>query len=216
MPPRAKLSKQQITDVAMRMLDTGGAAGFSMRKLAQALEVDPMAVYHHHASKSALIFAVLDAMMRQCEVPPPSGDWQRDIRALCQGLRRLAHRHPGCFRIYETYEDWLPAEHRLHEALHATLLGADFAPREAVRAARLLLAYTETFAVDEVSGWLDPEDVEHLRGSLACGPYPTLMHLLEEIGHTDPDAEFAFGLDVILRGLEGTHGVIETPASPRR
>ena len=201
MPTRGKLTHDSIVQAAFSLLDDGGEKAFSMRKLATALNVDPMAIYHHHPSKSALIGAVLQAMMSECDLPEPSGNWQQDIRDLCQGLRHLAHKHPGTFRIYETFDDWLPAEHALHEAFHATLLNAGFAPQTTVRAMRLLLAYTEAFAVDEISGWFDPEDRTDLENSLKSGPYPATTSLLDEIVHSDTDAEFEFGLTVLLKGL---------------
>ena len=206
MKPRGKLTQARIVGTALEMLDTEGEKAFSMRKLATALNVDPMALYHHHANKSALLHAVMQAMMEQCDVPDPSGNWQQDIRDLCQGVRRLARKHPGAFRIYETYEHWVPAEHRLHEAFHATLLSAGFSPMATVRAVRVLLAYTEAFAVDEISGWLDPADRAELAQSLTQGPYPVLTSLLDAIGTTDADADFEFGLNVLIRGLEAEQG----------
>ena len=91
----------------------------------------------------------------------------------------------------------------MHEVLHATLLKAGFF-RGKVRpsAARVLLAYTEVVAVDEVSGWLGPEDRDILIKSLNNGPYPTLLKLVDEITSVDPDSEFEFGLNVIVGGLE--------------
>lgn len=204
MPRRSKLSRENIVEAAMKMLDAHGEKGFSMRKLAGEMGVDPMALYHHHANRSALMHDVMQALMDTCDLPPPGDDWRQNLRDLCTALRRLAHRHPGAFRIYETYDEWLPAEHRLHEAFHATLLRAGFAPRSAVRAARLLLAYTESFAVDEISGWLAPFDSaerQELAASLAAGPYPVMSGLIDDLVSIDPDADFEFGLDVILRGL---------------
>lgn len=206
MTKRGKLTRERIVEVAMVLLDKGGEAGFSMRKLAAELGVDPMAIYHHHANRNALIVEVMQAFMNDCALPDPSGDWRADITALCQSLRQLAHRHPGIFRLYETYDEWLPAENRVHEAFHATLLRAGFAKPTVVRAVRLLLAFTESFAVDEISGWLDPFDAidrTELLDMLTRDTHPTMIALIDDIGAVDADADFAFGLDVLIRGLEG-------------
>lgn len=202
MKTRERLSKGRIVAAAMEMIDKEGEKAFSMRKLATVLNVDPMAIYHHHANKSALLHAVIQAMMQECEVPVSRGNWQEDVRALCQGLRQLAGKHPGVFRIYETYEHWVPAEHRLHEAYHATLLNAGLPRVSVVRAVRVLLAYTEAFAVDEITGWLDPEDREVLTKTLAGGSYPAMTNLIDELSETNTDEDFDFGLDVLISGLE--------------
>lgn len=202
MNKRPKLEKDHIVKVALNMIDADGEKAFSMRKLATVLKVDPMAIYHHHKNKSALIHAVMQSMLEAFEVPEPSGTWQDDVRALCNGVRRLALRHPGAFCIYETYDPWLPAEHRLHEAFHATLIAAGFSPGIAVQSVRVLLTYTESFAVDEISGWLTIGDRAELAESLDQGSYPALVSLIDEIANSDADANFEFGLTVLIKGLE--------------
>ena len=201
MAKRQKLSSSGIVDAAMAMIDADGGKAFSMRKLAAELNVDPMAIYHHHANKSALIHAVVQAMLEQFEPPPATGHWRRDLSALCEELRALAHRHPGSFRVYELYEDWITAEHKVQEAFHATLMAAGFSRRATVQAARLLVAYTEAFAVDEIGGWLGADERESMAESLANGPFPVTMDLIDEIVSPDIEADFAFGLNVLLRGL---------------
>ncbi|WP_397541926.1 TetR/AcrR family transcriptional regulator C-terminal domain-containing protein [Roseovarius salis] len=205
MTNRGNLTRESIVRAAMKMLDREGEKAFSMRKLAAEMGVDPMALYHHHSSRRMLMHEVLQALMTEFEMPRPTGDWRNDIRNLCDGLRQLAKRHPGAFRVYELYEDWVPAEHRVHEAFHATLAGAGFPPPKAVRGVRVLLAYTEAFAVDEITGWLAPFDADDRADfvdSLSSGDYPTMAAMVDEIGKVDPDADFAFGLDVLIRGLE--------------
>lgn len=185
------------------MIAEAGLSAFSMRKLAARLGVDPMAIYHHHKNKDALIHAVLDDTMARCDIPNPSGVWQQDIRDLCQALREVAQNHPGVFQIYETYEDWLVAEHRLHEAYYAVLHTAGFPPQTIIRAVRLLLAYTEAFAVDEIAGWLDQDNEASYLEGLEESDYPTLIAIRNNTEPVDFDVDFAFGLNVIIRGLEG-------------
>ncbi len=209
MERRGKLSRECIVQAALDLLDREGEQGFSMRKLAGELGVDAMALYHYHANRRALMHDVLQALMEECELPEPGPDWRSDLHALCDGLRRLARRHPGAFRVYEFYEDWVEAEHRVHEAFLATLLRAGLPGPKAVQAVRLLLTYTEAFAVDEITGWLEPFDTrdrEALVRSLSDGDYPAMKSLIDEIGQVDTDADFEFGLDVLIRGVEAEIG----------
>lgn len=205
MTKRNRLTRDRIVEAAMQMLDAHGQSGFSMRKLAGALGVDPMALYHHFSNRAALMHAVMEGLIGSCPLPPPSEDWRADIRALCQALRQLAHDHPGTFRLYEVYDDWLLAELHLQEAFHATLYSAGFSPRTVVRAVRLLIAYTESFAVDEVSGWLasySEADRTAFDDHLVSGAFPVTQKVAAHIATVDADADFAFGLDVLIRGLE--------------
>lgn len=206
MANKGGLSRERIVEAAMDMIDEGGESAFSMRKLAARLGVDPMAIYHYHKSRRALLHDVLERFLAACDLPEPGADWRDDLRALCAAIRALARAHPGVFRLYELYEDWVRAEHRIAEAFHAVLMRAGFGEDETVRAARLLITYTEAFAVDEVSGWLAPMSEKEgaaLRRSLGDDEHPVTRRLLPQMTRIDPDADFAFGLGIIIRGLEG-------------
>ena len=197
-----KLSEQLIVETALQLLNERGERDFSMRKLASLLDVDAMAIYHHFSNKSDLIHAVLQAMMERCEIPPSTSNWQQDIRNLCACLRSVAKSNPGAFCVYETYERWLPAEHRLQEAFHSVLLKAGFSPKVVVRAVRVLWAYTESMSVDEVSGWLEPANSAELSDSLMAGDYLTLIELVDELTSVDVASEFELGLKMIISGLQ--------------
>ncbi|MEO0328141.1 MAG: TetR/AcrR family transcriptional regulator [Pseudomonadota bacterium] len=202
MKNRGKLTPEQIVESALALLDEFGEADFSMRKLASLLNVDPMAIYYHFSNKAELLHRVMQEMMMQCEIPVLCNDWQKDILNLCNSLRKLAKSHPGSFQVYETYNHWLPAEHRLHEAFHLVLLKAGFSKVSTVRGAGVLLAYTEAHVIDEIAGWLVPRDRDELQVSLEAGEYPTLVSLVKEITSNDPEADFRFGLNLIIAGLE--------------
>lgn len=209
MAKHGKLKREQIVEVAIAILDRDGEAGFSMRKLARELGVDPMAIYHHHANRHVLIRAVIQAFLAQCRIPAPSDDWRADIGALCQSLRTLAKRHPSIFRLYETHNTWVPAESRIQEAFHAALQKAGFKNQIIVRSVRLLVNYTESFAVDEIAGWYDPFDTSdriEFAATLSDDTHPAMMSLIDEIGAADADTDFVFGLDVIMRGMEAELG----------
>jgi TetR/AcrR family tetracycline transcriptional repressor len=209
MSRRGTLTRQGIVEAAMATLDRGHERQFSMRGLAAELGVDPMALYHHHRNRHTLMQEVMVALMADCHVPRSEGDWRQDVRAICRGIRELAHRHPGTFRAYVIFEDWVPSEHRVHEALYAALLTAGFSKTSTVRAVRLLLSYAESFAVDEITGWLEPfnsHERDDLARGLAGGAYPAITALLDTIATPDADAEFCFGLDVLIAGLERARG----------
>ena len=205
MSQRGTLSRQRIVAAAMRMLDADGETRFSMRRLAAEMGVDPMALYHHVPNRAALMHDVVDTLLGECELPPPNGSWRNRVRDLCHAYRSLAHRHPGVFPIYAYFEDWVPSEHKIHEALHAALKAGGFSDQATVSGARLLLNFAESFACEEITQWIapySPDDRAKLIESLSAGDYPLTTSLVDEIAGVDPDTEFAFGLDVVIRGLE--------------
>src|SRR5512146_2732193 len=67
MTPRKKgaeqLTRERITEAAMRIIDEDGVDALSMRRLGSELGVNPMAAYHYVPNKAALYDLVLDAVL---------------------------------------------------------------------------------------------------------------------------------------------------------
>lgn len=66
---------------AMRLITDHGAAGLSMRSLAAALGVTPMALYNHVSNKDELIDAMLDDALGRVQVPE-DGDPLTAVRGI--------------------------------------------------------------------------------------------------------------------------------------
>ena len=83
--PTLELTPDRIVTVARSLIREHGLSGFSMRKLAAALDVNPMTIYLRFENKDALLDAVAQASLAEfkarrraapgatrCE-PSPSG-----------------------------------------------------------------------------------------------------------------------------------------------
>ena len=207
MSKRGNLSADKILDRAIELLDRDGPEKFSMRKLAAEFDVDPMAIYYHIPNRSALMHRVVDTVVSRCELPDGKSGWQQTCVAICRAFRRLAQQHPGVIRTFDGFDDWVAGEHRISEALHAALTAGGFGAAHTARTARLLLGYTENFCAWESTDWIRPYTPEmrsELEDSLAEGNYPVTTKLLDEVVNIDPDAEFEFGLTIMIRGLEAS------------
>jgi AcrR family transcriptional regulator len=79
----------------MSLADAGGLQGLTMRALAQALHVSPMALYGYVPSRSDLLVLMLDrayaTMNRRDE---RAGGWRARIEAVARDHRDLLLRHP--------------------------------------------------------------------------------------------------------------------------
>ena len=76
---RRKLSQQRILKQAMKIVRKRGMSNFSIRGLAQSLDVTPMAIYRHFDNKDALLSALLDEFIRDAQLLPngelPWDEW---------------------------------------------------------------------------------------------------------------------------------------------
>jgi len=85
--PTLELTPDHIVTVARSVISEHGLSGFSMRKLAAALDVNPMTIYLRFENKDALLDAVARARLAEFEAPPADGTWSDQVRALAIGLR---------------------------------------------------------------------------------------------------------------------------------
>lgn len=97
-----------------------------MRKLAGALGVAPMSLYHHVRSRDELIERVLDALLAQVPTPPPRPeDWQQQLRVYGAAILDLLAWHPGIARAI-TVRPPTAESRRLTRYTAEVLLGAGF------------------------------------------------------------------------------------------
>ena len=95
MPPaRPPLSRDRVVAEAMALADEHGLEALSMRALAGRLGVEAMSLYHHVASKEALLDAMVDAVFGELHLPVVGGDWRVELRARSVSGRTVLLRHP--------------------------------------------------------------------------------------------------------------------------
>jgi AcrR family transcriptional regulator len=104
----AELTTDRIAAAALKVVDEGGVSAFTMRAVAEALGVTPMALYHHVADKAALAALVIDAAAREAPFPNPTGDWREDLMAMARWSRRTTLAHPGVGRLRSARGVWTP------------------------------------------------------------------------------------------------------------
>lgn len=56
----ALTTAEKIAEAALQVLEKEGAEAVSMRRIAKAVEITPMAIYHHFATREALLKTVTD------------------------------------------------------------------------------------------------------------------------------------------------------------
>ncbi len=56
----SETTTQKIAGAARQLLDEGGAEGVSMRRVASAVGITPMALYRHYANRDGLLNALAD------------------------------------------------------------------------------------------------------------------------------------------------------------
>jgi AcrR family transcriptional regulator len=183
-----------------------------MRKLAKELGVEAMSLYNHVKGKGDLLDGMIDLVFSEIEAPAEGGDWKAELRKRAVSTREALRRHPWAVGEMEGRGSHGPSNLHLHNAVLGCLRAAGFSLESTVSAYSMQDAYIYGFALQETD--MTPETPEDFAAvaqqqmvdyAAALADFP---HLVEVVGgHVakagyDYDAEFLFGFDVILDGLE--------------
>ena len=199
---RRSLSRRRVLEAAVGLADREGLGALTMRRLGAELGVEAMSLYNHVPNKGALLDGMVEVLLGEVEIPPRGKDWDERIREGYRAFRRLAHEHPNVFPLLvdrppETMDGvWLVEE------FLQTLREAGFGVEEALHAFRSLSSYTFGYAMAEIRGFaLEPDGSRLGVGALSSEEFPNLCELRPQLERVDHDAEFEFGLDLLLSGL---------------
>jgi AcrR family transcriptional regulator len=194
------------------LADRHGIESLSMRKLADELGVAAMSLYYHVPNKVELIDGMIDIVFGEIEPPSLDVDWKTAMRRRAISTREALGRHRWAVGQMEGRTTHGPANLRLHNDVLGCLRAAGFSLEMTVHAYSVQDAYIYGFALQETD--LTPETPDDFAAvaqqqmvdyEAVLADYP---HLVEVVGgHVakagyDYAAEFLFGLDLILDGLD--------------
>jgi AcrR family transcriptional regulator len=199
---RVKLSRQAILERALALADAEGLRAVTMRRLGAELGVEAMSLYHHVPSKEALLDGLVELMLEEARVVPPRPDWRDHLKAHAYALRAAGHAHPRVMQLFATRVVQAPAWAGAVEDTLAVLLAAGFEPAEAVHMYRLHATFVTGYVLWELRQADAPGLATYL-DQLDPVAYPATHSLAGTLEATDPDEEFALGVEVLLAARLG-------------
>jgi AcrR family transcriptional regulator len=204
---RPPLSTQRVIDAASRVADAVGLAGMSMRSVGRELDVEAMSLYHHVASKDALLDGLADWVFDRIDTPT-TGPWRSEMEARARSARTVLAAHPWGLGLIESRRFPGPATLRHHDAVLGCLRAAGFSVALAAHAFSVLDAYVYGFVLTEVnlpfeSGESAEDVVAEMGVVMADHPHLAEMVAEQVVGRDYAYGdEFEYGLALVLDGLE--------------
>ncbi len=199
---RRPLSRRRVLEAAVRYADREGLEALSMRKLGAELGVEAMSLYNHVPNKNALLDGMVEVLLGELEVPSDQDGWEERVREAYRGFRRLSRRHPNVFPLLVVRPPDTMDGVWLVEEFLKTMRVAGFDPATALYAFRTLSGYAMGYAMAEIRGFaMEPGGGRAGAAALPAEDFPHISRLEGRLGEVDRDAEFEFGLDLILGGL---------------
>lgn len=211
-PRSPVLGDEKILRCALRLADEQGIEALSMRTIAAKLGVEAMSLYNHVTGKDHILDGIVDLVIAEISAPASGGDWKTSIRRWGFSLHEVLLRHPWAAVLIESRPTLGPARLRYGDSVLGAFRAAGFSVEAAYHAFMTLDSYIYGFALQEVS-WPSPADavparIESLRGQIPASEFPHITEVMEAVLRrraaaptTAYEAEFAFGLDLILDGL---------------
>jgi AcrR family transcriptional regulator len=207
---RIPLSRDRVLRAAIDLADAGGIESLTMRKLAQELGVEAMTLYYHVANKDEILNGLVDMVVGEMELPPAGADWKRSLRIAAISAYEVLVRHPWAASLVLSGPGISPARLRHMDAILGTLRNAGFSPEMTDHAYHALDSHIMGFALWVVGMNLGSDEnlaalAKDFLQELSREDLPHLAeHIEQHLKPRDPDdeGEFAFGLDLILDGLE--------------
>jgi len=220
---RTPLSRERVLRAAVVLADDGGIESLSMRRLGQALGVEAMSLYNHARSKEDILDGIVDVVVGEIELIPRSADWQVSLRSQVLAARAVLRSHPWMPRVVETRPSAGPASMRYLEAVIAILREGGFSVDLTHHAMHVLGSRVFGFnqeLFDDTGDTVETTEAGDAGEAGARPPivppdiagmaarYPYITELAAAVSHEgalggcDDEVEFAFGLDLILDGLE--------------
>lgn len=193
---------------AVELADRGGYDAISMRKLGQELGVEAMAIYRHVRDKEDLLDGVVDVIVGQIERPRPAKEWKSTLRKQVMAARRVMLRHPWARRAIEERGTTGPAILAYIESILAILHDGGFSLELAHHTLHVLGSRIFGFSQDLLEDSAEPSPDQAAMVQAMAVQFPRIAELAMSVSHDgvlgacDDDVEFAFGLDLILDGLE--------------
>lgn len=201
---RETLTRDRIIDAAVGYADAKGIESLSMRKLGAELDVEAMSLYNHVANKDDIYDGMIDHVFASIPLPEPEGDWQEEIRRIGMAGMDAFTIHPWTVNLLMMRGNLGPAALRFTDRVIATLNGAGFSDEDAHHAWQMLSSHTMGYAFQQATN----PGVAHHQGSdvsdqlgRVAEEFPNVARLAPLLARCEYEAEFAFGLDIIIDGL---------------
>lgn len=214
-PVRPRLDRPRILDAAIRLADDGGLDAASMRAVAEALAVTPMALYKHIDSRSDLVDEMLDRVLSGITDAPSSAgaraDWYDTVRARIVASRAVLAAHPWAREAIETRTRATPRVLAHMDALMRAMFDGGLSADLVHHAMHALSTRMWGFTRDVLPTPPVPTDPEEQVRAMAAFAvtYPSIIRMATSAPHAgascDEDAEFDFALGLLLDGIRALH-----------
>jgi TetR/AcrR family tetracycline transcriptional repressor len=203
------LTTERVVDAALRAADEGGIEAVSLRRVAVALEVTPMAIYRHVRNKSHLLDLMAERLLEQVDLAPDElATWQDRLRRLLGSYQAVVAAHPAA-PLLLSRPFVSPAALLATEALLGILRSAGFDAGQSVRLIEVISGMLLGPAIHRAA-WATaerdlPRDADRLQASmegLSADEFPYLSSAADQFMWSAGAVADLLTIELLVGGLE--------------
>ena len=211
MKAKNSLSPATVVDRALAIVDAEGLDALTVRKVADAFGVTPMALYWHFANKEALLAAVGDAVVSSLRMPDPELPLEDYLREAMTSLVDAMRAHPSAAPLVAQQIMQAETGRDLTERFLDKLALAGFDVERSAAVAHYTMQIAMTLVSREPGAELAVKPAEReavlakkleLLESLPDDRYPRLRAAAGAmVSCGDSDDYYTYGIDVFVAGV---------------
>lgn len=208
------LNRSRVLAAAVQLADEEGLDALSMRSLSGRLGVVPMALYKHVADKEDLLAGMVDAVVAAFPPPPADLGWRESVRFRIAAARSCLDEHAWLRDGLQQATRRTPAVLSHMNSIAGDLARAGFA-YDLIHYGMHALGYRiwgfnpEAFSPPPGAPPAPPPSPDEF--AALAGAFPHIAAVASDAATRNPtgaceeDAEFDFGLDLLLDAFERLH-----------
>jgi AcrR family transcriptional regulator len=218
---RTYLNRDRVLRRAVELADDAGIEALSMRRLAQELEVVPMALYKHVKNKEELLDGMVEVIIGEIDPPVTGAGWKTTVRERVLSARRALQRHPWARSVLETRTTQTPAVLDYMDSFTGMFLAGglsvDLTHHVMHAIGGRMWGFTQELFDDSAAKKQAPPmppEAQAAMFQMMAERYPNILAVATSTPHDqgsvvgdgcDDQFEFEFALDLMLDGFERLH-----------
>jgi AcrR family transcriptional regulator len=200
------LNTEAIVTAAARLIDSEGLDVVSMRRIADDMNISPMALYRHVATKRELLDSVADRYLSEFDLPDTSGlPWREAITTAMSSAYRAFLAHRSLEQIFAQQHIDAVTIFKVSEAVLQALERAGLGEVDAIRALDALhcygMGFTQRKAEFRRGGASAATRLRKIE-QLPKAEFGAVTRLAGQLATMDLALEFEGGLEFVLDGIE--------------
>ncbi|ENR5393006.1 TetR/AcrR family transcriptional regulator C-terminal domain-containing protein [Providencia rettgeri] len=202
-----KITRLQVLETALTLLNTEGIEGLTMRKLADALNIKAASLYWHFSNKQALLEGMADHIVAMVAVDfPYRSDWVTNLIEITSQLRNALLQHRDGARVFAGTYVISNNVLRINNALIKTFMQTGISAEKAASCTMTVFYFILGCCIEQQASTFSADsdliNKESEFNQLSKDKYPYTWEAKEMLFANNYDVRFADGLQLIIKGLK--------------